>query len=279
MCTIIGGTRVSALITAAGKRTLHYFALQRRVRNPLIRDLTPQELRRLNEFVLYPQLRPVIGSMVRLNLTLVNVEVDVAFAYPTRRGRIDDVGKMTSKSIRMVRATENCDPICIFKLGPIITPGELMSWTGQVAKLTSTRHRNILLRAMHGDIFSNSRLHKFGLRDSPACASCLEPIETIQHRIFECPKAVEAWTHLDEIKVKLNLTNTSDRTLESLIGLKDRLSKIELALHAEVIHKLATKSERYCPKQLAKAAVLLVMYSEHLTPDLNAKFKAYKDNN
>ena len=81
------------------------------------------------------------------------------------------------------------------------------------------------------------------------------------------------------IKNKLDLNPLTDLTIESVLGLKDRLSKIELALQAEVIIKLTSKSEGYCPKQLAKAAVLLVLNSEHFTPDLNAKFKAYKDNN
>ena len=131
---------------------------------------------------------------------------------------------------------------------------------------------------MHGDIFSNSRLNKFGLRDSSACLNCLEPIETIQHRIVECPKAVEVWGHLATAKDKLQLNQLTDLTIESIVGLKDRLTKKELALQAEVILKLTSMSESYCPKQLAKAAVLLVLNSEHLNPELKAKLNDYKAN-
>ena len=128
---------------------------------------------------------------------------------------------------------------------------------------------------MHGDIFSNSRLNKFGLKDSAACLNCLNPIETIQHRIVECPKASEVWSHLATIKDKLDLNQLTNTTIESVVGLNDRLTKIELALQAEVILKLTSMKESYCPKQLAKAAVLLVLNSEHLTPELKAKFNDY----
>ena len=277
MCKIIGETKVNDLITAAGKRTLHYFAINQRIRNPMLRDLTPQEFRLIERFVLYPELRPTISLIIRDRLNLANVEVDVTFAYPRKAGVIDDVCKMSSKLIRLTRNKESIDPICIFKLGPVLTPGELLSWTKQLLKLTSTRHKNILLRVMHGDIFSNSRLNKFGLRDSSECPNCLEPIETIQHKIAECPKARETWNHLETIKEKLNLNRLTDHTIEGIVGLKDRLTNIELALQAEVILKLTSTSEIYCPRQLARAATMLVLNSEHLTIKLNERFKALKN--
>ena len=151
-----------------------------------------------------------------------------------------------------------------------------MSWTIKLRKLTSTRHKNVLLRAMHGDVFSNERLYRFGLRDSPACANCQEQLETVQHRLVECPKAREAWQKLEDIKTRLGLSTLSDLTIENLVGAKDRLNKIELAIQAELIHKLMTKSDGYCPNQLAKAATLLVCSSEILLPGLKEKFEAFK---
>ena len=79
----------------------------------------------------------------------------------------------------------------------ILTPGEVISWTKKIKKLTSTRHENILLRAAHGDIFSIARLLKFGLKDNPKCSNCPEPVEANQHRIAECPKAIETWRKLE----------------------------------------------------------------------------------
>ena len=52
--------------------------------------------------------------------------------------------------------------------------------------------------------------------------------------------------------------------------------KIELALQAELLLKLTTKGDGYCPNQLAKAAVMLVCHSEKLDPHLKEKFENLK---
>ena len=157
-------------------------------------------------------------------------------------------------------------------------PGEVTSWTSRLKKLTSTRHKNILLRLVHGDIFSNSRLCRFGLRPTANCANCPEPIETIQHRIRECPKAIEAWNKLDIAKRALGYHNLSDLSIENLVGAKDRLNKVELALNAELLVKLTSRGEGYCPEQMVRAVIQLIGNSERLQPDVKNKFKSYLNN-
>ena len=169
--------------------------------------------------------------------------------------------------------------ICLFKIGLILTPGELKSWTRCTKKLTSTRHKNILLRIAHGDVFSNSRLFKFGLRETPSCSNCDEPVETIQHRIIECPKARLTWCKLEEAKSELKLNSLSDLTIENLLGTKDRLGKIELALQAELLLKLTSKSEVYCPSQMVRSAIKLVFNSEKLDVDTKNEYIKYKSTN
>ena len=157
-----------------------------------------------------------------------------------------------------------------------MTPGELKTWTLRIKKLTSVRHKNILLRAAHGDIFSNSRLFRFGLKDDPKCCNCPEASETVLHRIVECPKALEAWALLEENKRKLGLTTLSDLTIENLMGAKDRVNKIELALQAELILKLTSRGESYCPEQLVRSAIMLVCESESLEAPLKQEYKKFK---
>ena len=65
----------------------------------------------------------------------------------------------------------------------------------------------------------------------------------------------------------------TDLTIENLLGAKDQLSKIELALNAELLLKLSTRSEAYCPNQLAYSALKLIGYSERLDPDRINKIK------
>ena len=129
---------------------------------------------------------------------------------------------------------------------------------------------------MHGDIFSNSRLFKFRLRDSPACLNCNEPMDTIQHRLIECPKAREAWLKLNEAKLFLNLNPLVELSLENIMGAKDLRNKIELSLQAELILRLSTKSEAYLPSQIVRSAVLLVGNNESLTIEMQERFKQFK---
>ena len=106
--------------------------------------------------------------------------------------------------------------------------------------------------------------------------NCNHPIETVQHRLAECPRAIETWTQLNRIKDRLNLTRLSDTTMENLVGAKEEVSNLELALQAELILKLSTKHDGYCPEQLVRAAVLLVCNSEKLNPDVRNKFDEFK---
>ena len=106
--------------------------------------------------------------------------------------------------------------------------------------------------------------------------NCNNPIETVQHRLAECPRAIETWTQLNRIKDRLNLTRLSDTTMENLVGAKEEVSNLELALQAELILKLSTKHDGYCPEQLVRAAVLLVCNSEKLNPDVKNKFDEFK---
>ena len=61
-----------------------------------------------------------------------------------------------------------------------------------------------------------------------------------------------------------------------MVGVKDDVSKLELALQAELLLKLSTKSDGYNPEQLVRAAVLLVCNSEKLDDSVKLNFEAFK---
>ena len=65
--------------------------------------------------------------------------------------------------------------------------------------------------------------------------------------------------------------------MENLVGAKDRLGKIELALQAELLLKLSSKGDEYCPGQMVRAAVKLVCNSEKLEDDVRAAYIDYKN--
>ena len=239
--------------------------------------MTIREYTSIERFLIYPELRPIIRRMLEAghvpNLLTPLTALD---AYPSRGHALTLITSLSSKQLRVNRSDDNDTMQCIYKLGLIMTPGELKSWTLRIKKLTSTRHKNILLRAAHGDIFSNSRLFRFGLKDDPKCCNCPEASETVIHKIVECPKALETWSLLEENKRKLGLNTLSDLSIENLMGAKDRISKIELALQAELILKLTSRGESYCPEQLVRTAIMLVCESEKLDAAVKQEYNKFK---
>ena len=183
---------------------------------------------------------------------------------------------MSSKDIRLSRTNFGDNIINVYKIGMVLDPGELLSWTKRVKSLTSTRHKNILLRVAHGDVFSNARLHKVGLRDSAGCSNCDERVESIQHRLFDCPKARETWIKFNEAKNSLELTVVNPLTLENILGAGERLDKLDLALQAELLLRLSSKGEGYHPEQVVRSAVSLVFNSERLNDEKMQLFKNWK---
>ena len=124
----------------------------------------------------------------------------------------------------------------------------------------------------HGDIFSNERLARFGLRPDPSCPNCNEPLETIRHKIIDCRSATEAWQELERVKITLGLDTLSDLSMENLLGAKDRLNKIELTLQAELVHRLTSTDAKFNPKELVKRIVKFIGYSERLSPEQKERF-------
>ena len=247
--------------------------ISRRVPNARIGQLTLNEFLSIERFALYPSLGRAIREIISAQNRQVIMEEDIE-AYPLVNMTIANVSSLSSKVLRnnMINPTDKM--ICLYKLGIVLDPGEVLSWTNRIRKLTSTRHKNILLRTVHGDIFSNSRLHRFGLRDSSNCSNCPELMETIEHRIKDCPKAIETWNKLNEIKSDIGLNPLSDLSLENLVGAKDRLSKVELALNAELILKLTTRSDNYCASQVVKSTLRIIGLSEPLPMGLKTSIKA-----
>ena len=270
---VLSAHSLSELITAAGRQSLAFFAIHTRRPGIELGQLTVQEFDSIARFLIYPELRDLIRNLIMLPLNVLptNGSLTITDIFPIN-GRITNVSAISSKQFRLDLIDRELEIICVYKLGPILTPGEVLSWTRTTRKLTSTRHKNILLRLVHGDIFSNGRLARFGLRPNPGCANCQEPNETIQHKIRECGNATAAWEELERVKRDLSLTNLSDLSLENLIGAKDRIGKIELALQAELIHRLTSRNEAYHPKELVKTVVKFVSYSERLDIELKAKF-------
>ena len=266
--------RLVTILSRPGRLSLHYFAIHTRVPNAKIKDLSSRELLTVARFIVHPNLADLLVELLRVPY-VINLNVNSDDVYPGRGHKVLSIAKLSSRDLRQNRYDDEDKLICIYKIGMILDPGEVGAWTNRLRNLTSTRHRNILLRTAHGDIFSNSRLFRFGLKDNPGCSNCPEAFETIMHRLCDCPKAVEAWNKLEEAKTVVGLDNLSDRSINSILGAKGRPNKIELALNAELILKLTTRGEGYDPQQTVRSVIQLIGNSEKLGAEIRDKFKSY----
>ncbi len=61
------------------------------------------------------------------------------------------------------------------------------------------RDRFFKYRILQGDIFTNERLHRFGLKTSPLCSYCSngQTVETIKHLLWDCPRSQVVWRYLN----------------------------------------------------------------------------------
>ena len=81
---------------------------------------------------------------------------DLIYTIPARNFSHIDLSTNDSKTIRInTGATVGWD----LKLISGLERGETLRWGEKVRKLSSTRHKNIILRIAHGDIYSNDRLN------------------------------------------------------------------------------------------------------------------------
>ena len=232
---------LSNLLTRNGQQSLQYFAIHRRVPRSEIGQLTMREFLSVSRFLKYRELGDVIGEILRVPLNLPAAQrIPQNDLYPLKGHQLVKLMTLSSKQIRLNRISMEDSIICVYKTGLLLAPGEVLAWTKGLRKLTSTRHKNIILRLVHGDIFSNARLACFGLIPDSSCPNCNERSESILHKILECPVAVEAWQEMERAKLSLDLNNLSDLSLANLVGAKDRLGKLELTLQAELIHRLTS---------------------------------------
>lgn len=251
MISIVKSTSIKSALNKFGVQSLAFLGLRTRGRIK-IGDLNANELRSIERFI-DKNIFQIAIDHAHLNLPRINVETN-RYYY---EHKFIDLGKLSSKQIRTSRAI--CEPICVFKLGPILTPTETMNWGMAISALTSTRHKDVLLRLLHGELYSKERLHRYGLTPDPSCPRCGD-LETLSHKYLECPYVKQIW------KQTLKLTETMRNYPQPNEELADKIftvrepNKISLTVHAEIITKIRYFKDEppnslLLPKLLVKVAI------------------------
>jgi len=139
--------------------------------------------------------------------------------------KIIPIAKITSKIIRdSGKASNHIIP----KMLPQLDVTNLSIIGSRINRLTNTKNKGILLRVMHGDIYSGTRLKKFGMTESDTCPRCGES-EDINHQIMNCPYTKIIW------EIVSFITGIPHSNLSNILGNDIRHNKASLALNAEII--------------------------------------------
>ena len=179
------------------------------------------------------------------------------------------MSKMSSKSFRTSLNDLEHQVICLYKSGLTLSPGEVLSWTRRFKKLTSSRHRNSILRIAHGDVYTNNRLFRFGLIESPKCAHCDSATEDLEHRLITCPTAASAWHQMNRKLQDLNLSPIEEIKLETILGAGEALNKLEQTLVAELALKLAAGNiNKLSPLNMVNSSLKVIAIGERLPTEV-----------
>ena len=169
--------------------SLFYFQL-RRSNIDFIGHLREDQARQLTRFVYADQLGPWIIQASLLRVPAPGQEANLSIWH---NGTLKNINSLTSKDFRVLN--EDKKPVTNLKLGIIINENESRNLFFKAAKLKSTKLKSILYRTLHGDIYSNDRLLRFGLRDNNDCSRCGNPDSRV-HRVLTCPKIEQIWSKL-----------------------------------------------------------------------------------
>lgn len=211
------------LVSEAGKTSIGFFNLWiRGVRH--VKDLNRNDLDMIRRFV------------DRRRITLITQAISLTIDQPVLRDHIY-TGKMfklisscTAKDIRASRCKS--DPITNFKCELDLTESEARSWLLRVSKLSSTRHKNVLIRYLHGEIYTKERLFRFGMIESPNCPRC-DSIETLNHKFIECEYIRRIWGEVNRLTNRRQLV---DQIKDTMVVTSRHQE--DLTLHAEIMLRI-----------------------------------------
>ena len=122
----------------------------------------------------------------------------------------------------------------------------------RVNKLRCIRAKNLALRLLHRDVYTGTRLLKFGLKDNDQCPRCKRS-EDIEHLLKNCWYTQTIWQRIIKLyKAVDQRRQTYDKSCMAFV-IGANLSKAKLKLHLEIIRRLMNKER---PNVLPKALIL-----------------------
>lgn len=270
---LLKGSKIRTWVKGESKNSITLFNLWTRgIRN--VRDLDRNTLDIITPILSSGKTREILGNSLAINVN-GNVGIQergMLELYPTR-SQLKELALCTSREIRTNRKTTAL--ICDFKVGMQLTPAVSKTWLFNLKRLTSTKHKNSLLRIAHGEFYSKARLFKFGLEDSPLCERC-GVNETTQHRLFQCPGVSDIWKEVTKLTDKLLVTNNGNPDeITRNMGAFTEINTAALTLKAETLTKIMSLST---PNQINPETLARNLLSNLVRKESNSETKSILKN-
>ena len=199
LIAVIRATNIRDLVDRRGLSSIPFFRIWARGARK-VADLRDTDIDILTRY-----LEPKAVAKLKLATQINAGAVDPDFMETYFNGsQHKPLKSLTSKEFRLIRSAKL--PIKIFKIGMNLTTMESINWGFRLAKLTSTKHKNSLLRIAHGDVYTKDKLYRFGMSDNDKCSRC-NGVENLRHKFLECPYVERIWASAKPIITKLNSSN------------------------------------------------------------------------
>ena len=219
------------LVTVKGYNSLAFFNIWHRGARKL-KDLNDTDLRRLEVHIPTPKLEK---CKLAIRLRVPNHAGELIKSIMIEK-KFKPLSKCTSKEIRESRS--NRTPILEYKLGLQLSISNALNWGQKISKLTSTRHKNIVIRVAHGDIYTKDKLHRFGMEPSNICPRC-DQVEDLRHKYIDCHYVQRIWSEMKKFDRRLVGDIPSANELDKyILGAFTNSNKAFLTLAAEILNRI-----------------------------------------
>ena len=227
----VRGLEISKILSRAGLISIPYFLARRRGAS-LIGNLTNADINWLRLYVDRTKINTLTQAInIRLNPYAGEINQHLLIGKSFK-----PISSSSSKEIRESRTS--MEPLTNFKIGVNLSVPEALNWGFKLTKLTSTKHKNVLLRAAHGEIYTKERLHRFNLIDNNLCPRC-DQIETLEHKLLECQYVKRIWDCAEAEQNKLyNLTNQIPSRKNRLLGSHTESTIASITLNSEILTRI-----------------------------------------
>ena len=223
--------KLTNALTNSGKISLAFFAIRLRGKSK-VEELDDTELNSIGRFLDANLLRS-LNKARRLPRAAPPVMQGDQILYHNGKS-FTNLSSLSSKLIRELRGEK--EPVCVTKIGLILAPTDAMSLYSSINKLTSTRSKDIILRFIHGELYSKERLFRYQLVDSPACPRC-DQVETLAHKYLECDYVKEIWRRALTYTNRLRINCPNEPLIDRVMCSSEPNVTI-LTIHAEILFRI-----------------------------------------